>query len=253
MIAKSESFTTRIDDSSFDRDFIRARNISVFAHGNKPRKMSRVLLNKKTVHSMDGILDDISDSLGIGCAIKKLVSIPNGLAIQKLEDLFDHCTLFIAMTSTKAKLTPQDLQLHKDEIKTLPSKLTPRSRARPVTASRARSTSIQNSSKTTPKTSRSGITRSFSVGNQWPKEIQDRLIIGDKLGAGYFAEVRFALDRKNGEDVAVKIIDRLKCRGKENMIEAEIRIMKKVRHPFIVELLDDIKSQQNIFLIIELV
>ena len=29
--------------------------------------------------------------------------------------------------------------------------------------------------------------------------------------------------------------------------------MKKVRHPFIVELLDDIKSQQNIFLIIELV
>ena len=89
--------------------------------------MSRVLLNKKvvinvarnhliirfyqTVHSMDGILDDISDSLGIGCAIKKLVSIPNGLAIQKLEDLFDHCTLFIAMTSTKAKLTPQDLQV----------------------------------------------------------------------------------------------------------------------------------------------
>ena len=60
---------------------------------------------------MDGILDDISDSLGIGCAIKKLVSIPNGLAIQKLEDLFDHCTLFIAMTSTKAKLTPQDLQV----------------------------------------------------------------------------------------------------------------------------------------------
>ena len=49
------------------------------------------------------------------------------------------------------------------------------------------------------------------------------MIIGDKLGAGYFAEVRFALDRKNGEDVAVKIIDRLKCRGKENMIEAEIR------------------------------
>ena len=35
--------------------------------------------------------------------------------------------------------------------------------------------------------------------------------------------------------------------------ESMKRIMKKVRHPFIVELLDDIKSQQNIFLIIELV
>lgn len=51
---KSESFTTRIDDSPSDRDFIRARNISVFAHGNKPRKMSRVLLNKKVIYYLDG-------------------------------------------------------------------------------------------------------------------------------------------------------------------------------------------------------
>ena len=40
--------------------------------------------------------------------------------------------------------------------------------------------------------------------------------------------------------------------GRANF-ESMKRIMKKVRHPFIVELLDDIKSQQNIFLIIELV
>ena len=33
----------------FDKDFIRARNISVFSHGNKPRKMRRILLNKKVI------------------------------------------------------------------------------------------------------------------------------------------------------------------------------------------------------------
>ena len=35
--------------TSFDKDFIRARNISVFSHGNKPRKMRRILLNKKVL------------------------------------------------------------------------------------------------------------------------------------------------------------------------------------------------------------
>ena len=58
---------------------------------------------------MDGILEEIS--LALGTAIRKLVSIPNGLAISKLEDLFDHCTIFIAMGSQKAKITPQDLQV----------------------------------------------------------------------------------------------------------------------------------------------
>ena len=53
--------------------------------------------------------------------------------------------------------------------------------------------------------------------------IQDRLILGEELGSGYFAKVRFALDKTSNQDIAVKIIDRAKCRGKEDMIAAEIR------------------------------
>ena len=67
---------------------------------------------------MDGILEEIS--LALGTAIRKLVSIPNGLAISKLEDLFDHCTIFIAMGSQKAKITPQDLQVsHKSKFQAI--------------------------------------------------------------------------------------------------------------------------------------
>ena len=58
---------------------------------------------------MDGVLDAISQSLGV--AMTKLVSIPNGLAINRLEDLFDHCTIFIAMTNNKNRITPKDLQV----------------------------------------------------------------------------------------------------------------------------------------------
>ena len=72
-------------------------------------KILQPLKNLQTVHSMNGILEEIS--LALGTAIFKLVSIPNGLAISKLEDLFDHCTIFIAMGSQKAKITPQDLQV----------------------------------------------------------------------------------------------------------------------------------------------
>ena len=49
-----KNFETKCTDgsTSFDKDFIRARNISVFSHGNKPRKMRRILLNKKVLYSV---------------------------------------------------------------------------------------------------------------------------------------------------------------------------------------------------------
>lgn len=106
---KSESFTNPRNETILkSTDFIRARNIIVMEHGNRPRKVVRVLLNKKTVHSMEGVFDMISESIGF--AVQKLVSIPNGLAIHRLEDLFDSYSIFIALQHVKGKITPQDLQ-----------------------------------------------------------------------------------------------------------------------------------------------
>ena len=48
-------------------------------------------------------------------------------------------------------------------------------------------------------------------------------MFGDKLGSGFFAEVKFAIDRKTGDEVAVKIIDKQKCKGKDHMVQDEIR------------------------------
>ena len=107
----SLSFTTppRSDQGLRSADFIRARNIIVLAHGNRPRKVVRILLNKKTVHSVEGVLDMISESIGF--AVKKLVSVPNGLAIHRLEDLFDSYYIFIALRHAKGKISPDDFQV----------------------------------------------------------------------------------------------------------------------------------------------
>ena len=51
----------------------------------------------------------ISESIGF--AVKKLVSVPNGLAIHRLEDLFDSYYIFIALRHAKGKISPDDFQV----------------------------------------------------------------------------------------------------------------------------------------------
>ena len=58
---------------------------------------------------MEGVLDMISESIGF--AVKKLVSVTNGLAIHRLEDLFDSYYIFIALQHAKGKISPNDFQV----------------------------------------------------------------------------------------------------------------------------------------------
>ena len=73
------------------------------------------------------------------------------------------------------------------------------------------------------------------------------------LGTGAFSEVRLATHIPSKKQYAVKIIDRLKCKGKESMIESEIEILMKVDHPNIVKLHDMFETIDKIYLVMELV
>ena len=61
----------------------------------------------------------ISESIGF--AVKKLVSVPNGLAIHRLEDLFDSYYIFIALRHAKGKISPDDFQVifHSSRLQTI--------------------------------------------------------------------------------------------------------------------------------------
>ena len=77
--------------------------------------------------------------------------------------------------------------------------------------------------------------------------------IGKKLGDGNFAVVRECFHKITNEKYALKIIDRSKLKGKEKMLEDEIRIMKQCNHPNIVKLFDDFHADKEIYLVMELV
>ena len=61
------------------------------------------------------------------------------------------------------------------------------------------------------------------------------------------------MNRETGQQVAIKIIDRSKCVGKEQMIKSEIDILKKVQHPHIIQLYELYETEQRIYLVMELV
>jgi len=69
---------------------------------------------------------------------------------------------------------------------------------------------------------------------------------------GAFSEVKVAINRQTREKFAVKIIDKSKCKGKENMIDTEISILSKVHHENIVQLYDLYQIENKIYLVMEL-
>eukprot|EP00127_Corallochytrium_limacisporum_P000677 Clim_evm76s22 gene=Clim_evmTU76s22 len=76
---------------------------------------------------------------------------------------------------------------------------------------------------------------------------------GKELGTGSFAVVRLGTRKDNGQKVALKIIDKTLCVGKEAMIETEVAVMRKVSHPHIVKLIEEYDTEDKLYLVLEYV
>lgn len=59
--------------------------------------------------------------------------------------------------------------------------------------------------------------------------------------------------RSSKQEYALKIIDKSKCRGKEQMIESEVAILRRVKHPNIVRLIEEHNFSDELYLVMELV
>ena len=59
--------------------------------------------------------------------------------------------------------------------------------------------------------------------------------------------------RSSGAEHALKAIDKSKCRGKEQMIENEVSILRRVRHPNIIQLVEEFDFPSELYLVMELV
>jgi len=87
--------------------------------------------------------------------------------------------------------------------------------------------------------------------------VSDRRTIGDfyqiseELGRGHFSVVKKGKQKLDGRDYAVKIIKKSALRP--NLIEREISIMKSLKHPNIIPLIDLFEDNTFLYIVLELI
>ena len=78
-------------------------------------------------------------------------------------------------------------------------------------------------------------------------------VLGKSLGKGTFGKVKLATHTLTNEKVAIKILEKSRIKDKKDIerISREIKILKKVRHPNVIQLYEIIETESELFLIME--
>nr|XP_056714348.1 serine/threonine-protein kinase DCLK1 isoform X1 [Euleptes europaea] len=294
-------------DTKENKDFIRPKLVTIIRSGVKPRKAVRILLNKKTAHSFEQVLTDITDAIKLDSGVVKRLYTLDGKQVMCLQDFFGDDDIFIACGPEKFRYQ-DDFLLDESEcrvvkstsytkIATTPRRSTTKS---PGPSRRSKSPASTSSVNGTPgsqlSTPRSGKSPSPSPtspgslrkqrssqhsgsstslastkvcssmdendgpgeevleeGFQVPASIAERYKVGRTIGDGNFAIVKECIERSTGREYALKIIKKSKCRGKEHMIQNEVSILRRVKHPNIVLLIEEMDMPTELYLVMELV
>uniref|UniRef100_A0A3Q3K953 Serine/threonine-protein kinase DCLK2 n=1 Tax=Monopterus albus TaxID=43700 RepID=A0A3Q3K953_MONAL len=287
------------------KDFIRPKLVTIVRSGVKPRKAVRVLLNKKTAHSFEQVMSDITDAIKLDSGVVKRLYTVDGKMVNSLQDFFGEDDIFIACGPEKFRYQ-DDFNLDESECRVAKSASYGRLPSMQGTSSprgggmsrRSKSPSSTSSANGTAgsqlSTPRSGKSPSPSPtspaslrrrqGSQHsgsslslastkvcssmdegdgpssdgkypsvPASITERYKVGRTLGDGNFAVVRECVERSTGREYALKIISKDKCRGKEHMIQSEVSILRRVKHPNIVLLIEEMDTHGELYLVMELV
>ncbi|XP_068123172.1 serine/threonine-protein kinase DCLK1 isoform X1 [Hyperolius riggenbachi] len=294
-------------DGREGKDFIRPKLVTIIRSGVKPRKAVRILLNKKTAHSFEQVLTDITDAIKLDSGVVKRIYTLDGKQVTCLQDFFGDDDIFIACGPEKFRYQ-DDFLLDESECRVvkstsytklpnIPRRSTIKS---PGPSRRSKSPASTSSVNGTPgsqlSTPRSGKSPSPSPtspgslrkqrgsqhsgsstslastkvcssmdesdllaedimdeGFQVPVSIAERYKVGRTIGDGNFAIVKECVERSTGREYALKIINKSKCRGKEHMIQNEVSILRRVKHPNIVLLIEEMDMPNELYLVMELV
>ncbi|XP_066137152.1 serine/threonine-protein kinase DCLK2 isoform X2 [Saccopteryx bilineata] len=297
------------------KDFIKPKLVTVIRSGVKPRKAVRILLNKKTAHSFEQVLTDITEAIKLDSGVVKRLCTLDGKQVTCLQDFFGDDDVFIACGPEKFRYAQDDFVLDHSECRVLKSSysrssakysgskspgLSRRSKSpasvrrgghssSAYAASRSPVNGTPSSQLSTPKSTKSSSSSPTSPGsfrglkisahgrsssniNGGPElehclspegvngnrcsestTLLEKYKIGKVIGDGNFAVVKECVDRSTGKEFALKIIDKAKCCGKEHLIENEVSILRRVRHPNIIMLVEEMETVTELFLVMELV
>uniref|UniRef100_A0A4W3K3U1 Serine/threonine-protein kinase DCLK1 n=1 Tax=Callorhinchus milii TaxID=7868 RepID=A0A4W3K3U1_CALMI len=278
-------------ESKENKDFIRPKLVTIIRSGVKPRKAVRILLNKKTAHSFEQVLTDITDAIKLDSgAVKRLYTL-DGKQVMCLQDFFGDDDIFIACGPEKFRYAQDDFSLDENECRVVKSTSytkVPGAGWRSVTKSpgpsrRSKSPASTSSGNcnlfpfsvngtpgsqlSTPRSTKTPSPSPTSPGSllslilaevvdeisQVPASIAERYKVGRTIGDGNFAIVKECIERSTNREYALKIINKSKCRGKEHMIQNEVSILRRVKHPNIVLLIEEMDTPSELYLVMELV
>uniref|UniRef100_A0A8C0VJ94 non-specific serine/threonine protein kinase n=1 Tax=Cyanistes caeruleus TaxID=156563 RepID=A0A8C0VJ94_CYACU len=278
------SLTSTRSEVKESKDFIKPKLVTVIRSGVKPRKAVRILLNKKTAHSFDQVLNDITEAIKLDSGVVKRLCTLDGKQVTCLQDFFGDDDVFIACGPEKYRYAQDDFVLDHSECRVMKSYS--RSSAVRHAASKSpgpsrrskspasvngtpssqlstpKSTKSSSSSPTSPGSFR-GLKLAFLTsifftglnGNKFSgsSTILEKYKVGKVIGDGNFAVVKECVERSTGREFALKIIDKGKCCGKEHLIENEVSILRRVKHPNIIMLIEEMDTPTELYLVMELV
>jgi len=84
------------------------------------------------------------------------------------------------------------------------------------------------------------------------EHVEKYYTVKDKLGSGSFSVVKLGVNKKTGEEFAIKIIEKKRV-GEKKMMQTEIDILNQVHHPNVIELKEMFETSTHLYLVMELV
>lgn len=159
-------------------------------------------------------------------------------------------------TTTAVKKTPK---------RAVDTKLSQNQKSNTLKQTKGTPTSINNNNNVNNESARKAKTGSYSpqpnsTSSKWPQtrtifgiDVIEKYDIGRPIGDGHFSVVYCCMNKATQEFCALKLIDKLKCRGRDDMIYNEVKILKQLNHPNIVKLIEEFDYPKQLYLILELV
>ncbi|TSL61170.1 Serine/threonine-protein kinase DCLK2 [Bagarius yarrelli] len=230
-------------DGKESKDFIKPKLVTVIRSGAKPRKAVRVLLNKKTAHSFEQVLADITEAIKLDSgAVKKLYTL-DGKQLTSLQDFFGDDDVFIACGLEKFRYAQDDAAIGHagkssaaafvNECKIKSSKPSPPAKPSTLRSSGIfRSKSPVSGNHETKLPMRDLEVRAQQPGHQSLQQVQQVLA----------AEVKEPVEQVQ-QPVPLS----------EHLIANEVAILRRVRHPSIILLIEEVDTPTELYLVMELV
>ncbi|KAF5276882.1 hypothetical protein FQA39_LY06433 [Lamprigera yunnana] len=246
--SKCASLPTHTNRIAF-QDCVRPRIVTIIRNGIKPRKVLRLLLNKRNASSLEQVFSSLTEAAQLDSgAVRKAFSL-SGQPINSLHQFFNDEDVFFVYGNER--FSPDDFELEFEESKAIQSyKKTPGLRngvgPKPKMPKKELNRTYQSDENLLSKLSK-------DANLQLPAAIRQKYTVGRMIGDGNFAVVRLCTDKNTNVEYALKIIDKSKCKRKEDMVENEVRILRKLNHPNIMRLIEEQDTKPLLYLICELV